>query len=184
MKRKQSSAVDRRIKLREPVLSKLKLTNRFHCLQDKHVAENTELEQNEFTFDSLLTIGSRDIFNLRRSRMLLKIRKTKVSKNHFDKTISKIDEIPSEERKVNRLNCFKTFNRFEPLCDNPEDDIERLIKRSFILLANKKSFKKCKTCHFKKRQCALNPNLCRAIDQVCNYCKKIGHFPKSLCCKK
>ena len=176
--------MDRKSKLRKPVLNELKLTNRFHSLQDKNIAEYTEVEEDEDMFDNLFTIGSRNIFNLRRSRMFLKIKKRKVSKQSFDKTSSSIDEISFDERKSSILDCFQTFNRFEPLCDNPEEDIEKLIKTSYILSANKKSVKKCRTCHFKKRQCALSPSLCRAIDKVCNCCKKIGHFPKSLCCKK
>ena len=46
----------------------------------------------------------------------------------------------------------------------------------------KNELKKCRTCNFKKRLCAINPLACKALKVKCALCEKIGHFPQSKCC--
>ena len=181
---KKMSNVDQKEKMKEAVMCELKLTNRFDCLQDKLTAKSTGLDYDGPLFDKMFTVGTRNIFNLRRKRIFLKLRKTNICTDLRIDPSSNIDESPLKKKNANSLNCFHTLNRFELLCDNPEDDIEKVIKRSCIVIANKKSLNKCRRCNFKKRQCILNPGFCTAIDKICAHCKKVGHFPSSLCCLK
>ena len=45
------------------------------------------------------------------------------------------------------------------------------------------SRKKCKNCNFNSKCHASKAN-CKAFDKRCFYCGKLGHFPKSMNCKK
>ena len=177
-------SLNKAIKLKETIMSELKLSNRYDCLHDMQIAEYPEIEQDRNIFDNMFSIGTRNIFNIRRTRIFVKLRNPKVSKGLEVHPSSNIDVKSFKMKKSDRLSCFKTLNRFNILCDNPEENIKVLIKRSSIVTANKRSLKKCRTCNFKKRRCVLNPICCSATYKVCDYCKKVGHFPKSLCCKK
>ena len=44
--------------------------------------------------------------------------------------------------------------------------------------------KKCRNCNHKKRSCLELRSNCNAFQRSCFGCKKIGHFPRSLNCKK
>ena len=44
--------------------------------------------------------------------------------------------------------------------------------------------RKCKHCNFKRRSCMLDRLSCPALQKTCFACKKDGHFPKSINCKK
>ena len=48
----------------------------------------------------------------------------------------------------------------------------------------KRFLKKCRNCGFKKRSCVRTKMSCKALQLTCYTCKKLGHFPKSLQCKR
>ena len=87
------------------------------------------------------------------------------------------------ERKNLDLSQFENKNRFFVFTDNPEESIEKILKRKMILDISKQSLKKCKTCGYKKRNCLVDSSSCKATEQHCRKCKKKGHFPRSINCK-
>ena len=169
-----------RVKRNVDVHTEVKLINKFNLLKEKDASESVVKKEKENQY--MFTVGSKNIFKIRRTRVFFKFNKTRSLE--AVKSSSNFDEMSKPNRKRNKLSCFQTLNRFQMLTDNPEDEMDKLMKRLDCVVANKKSLKRCRTCHFKKRQCILNPNLCTAINHVCSHCKKPGHFPKSLCCKK
>ena len=96
--------------MKETVISELELNNRFDCLQDRQITNFSDIDQDKNIFDNMFTVGPRNIFNLRRRRILLKLRKTNVSKDFEVDPSFNIDERSFKKRKANRLNCFETWN--------------------------------------------------------------------------
>ena len=83
------------------------------------------------------------------------------------------------------LRKFEGNNQFSIFEDNAEEDFDKIVlERSKIINMKKTLLKKCKTCNFKKRSCMLDRSSCSAFSKVCFACKKDGHFPKSINCKK
>ena len=151
----------------------MKLINRYNCLEDEETQIPTVMKMDEEAPKNMFSIGSKNLFKLKRTTRLCKLRRTNISEGFHVDQDSHIDEISIITRKKIRLNCFKTVNRFDLLRDNPEENINKLIKRYDILRANRKSLKKCRQCNFKKRKCSLNPALCTA--------KKEGNLRKKIC---
>ena len=87
------------------------------------------------------------------------------------------------KKKTNILTLFEVRNRYSLLEDNPEIEIDSLIRRNVILKTSKQKLKKCSCCNFKKRSCLLDPQHCKALQSYCFKCKKKGHFPASIKCK-
>ena len=81
------------------------------------------------------------------------------------------------------LSQFENKNRFFLFTNNPEESIEKILKRKMLLKISKQSLKKCKTCGYKKRNCLVDPSSCKATEQHCRKCKKKGHFPRSINCR-
>ena len=86
------------------------------------------------------------------------------------------------------LKAFQHENRYSLLEDNKEEDLDNLKKRlseiQLIKKIKRSELKKCHSCNNKKRTCLLDRSSCHALDQRCNFCNKLGHFPRSLNCKK
>ena len=86
------------------------------------------------------------------------------------------------------LKVFEHRNRYSLLENNQETDLVNLKKRldeiKLIQEMKKSQLKKCHSCNAKKRTCLLDKSNCPALTQRCNFCNKVGHFPRSLCCKK
>ena len=149
------------------------LRNKFATLQE----EDTKAKPNvidQVPCEKIFFIGKKSIFKAEKGR------KIKLCTNFCDE--EKFEK--KTETSQYSLKCFQTFNRFEVLIENPEEDIESLIKRLNILRASRSSLKKCRKCNFKKRKCLLDPDMCEAANKVCYQCNKVGHLPKSLCCKR
>ena len=79
-----------------------------------------------------------------------------------------------EKRRSVSLNKFEMFNQFDVLEENPEE----------INQMKKGCLKKCRNCNHKKQSCLEDRSNCNAFQRICFGCKKIGHFPRSLNCKK
>jgi hypothetical protein len=83
------------------------------------------------------------------------------------------------------LKKFEGHNCFSILESNAEEDFDKIvIQRLNIIQMKKTLLKKCKTCNFKNRSCMLNRSSCPALQRICFACKKDGHFPRSINCKK
>ena len=83
-------------------------------------------------------------------------------------------------------SCLKKFecqNSFQILSDNPEETVQKIIKRNMLKQTPKKSLKKCKNCNFKRRSCVVDISNCKTFNRPCLSCNKPGHNPKSLQCK-
>ena len=89
---------------------------------------------------------------------------------------------------LNHLKKFETRNRFSLLENISEENVTSVLNRiqeiKFIQTLKKADIKRCHSCNYKKRSCMIDRSSCSAVDKVCVLCKKIGHFPKSLKCKK
>ena len=158
------------LKSKEVTVTELEVSNIFENLKEEEcLAEQSEIKE-ENIHESMFFIGKLNIF--------------KTKKEQKARTISSEIKIDEKQKKGNCLKYFQTSNQFEVLTENSEEDIAALIQRSEILKASRKSLKKCKTCNKKKRLCALDPTKCTAVNQICCYCGKVGHFPKSQGCKK
>ena len=48
----------------------------------------------------------------------------------------------------------------------------------------KRYLKRCRICGFKKRSCVTSRMPCKALKKICYACEKLGHFPKSIRCKR
>ena len=87
--------------------------------------------------------------------------------------------------KSHSLKRFKGHNCFSILENNSEEDLDNIIMKRLNIINMKKSLlKKCKTCNFKKRSCMLDRSSCPALKRICFACKKDGHFPRSINCKR
>ena len=150
----------------------MKLRNRFATLEDEDTTTRPNLIDQQIC-EKIFVIGKKSIFKAETARKL-KLYTSFCDEEKFEREV---------ETKQCSLNCFPTFNRFQVLIENPEEDIKSLIKRCNILQASRSTLKKCRRCNFKKRKCILDPNMCEAINKICYQCDGIGHFPKSLCCK-
>ena len=86
------------------------------------------------------------------------------------------------------LKKFETRNPFSLLENTSEEKADSIVQRlkniDFLQNIRKVELKKCRTCNYKKRSCIIDKSSCSAVDMMCFFCKKIGHFPKSLNCKK
>ena len=86
------------------------------------------------------------------------------------------------------LENLETKNPFRLLENNPEENVDGVLKRmkeiEYIQTLKKADIKQCRSCTFKKRSCMIDRSSCSAVDKMCVLCKKTGHFPKSLKCKK
>ena len=95
--------------------------------------------------------------------------------------------IQSPEVKVKKINRslihLEHKNRFDVLEDNPEEDVQRILKRRHLISVSRHSLKKCNKCCFKKRNCLVDPSTCKALQSCCFTCGKKGHYPQSLFCK-
>ena len=139
------ASMDKKNNLKQAFTSELRLNNRYECLQDEEIMKYTEINLDGNDIDRMFNVGSRSIFSLRRRRAFLKLRKSQVSKDFKSDPSSSIDDRSIKMKKANSLGCFETLNRFELLRDNPEDIIENIINRSYIVTATKRSLKKCRT---------------------------------------
>ena len=83
---------------------------------------------------------------------------------------------------------LETENPFDLLENISEESADNVMKRlqeiRCIQTIKKAALKKCHSCNYKKRLCMLDRSSCSAVDKICFFCKKNGHFPKSLNCKK
>ena len=79
-----------------------------------------------------------------------------------------------EKRRSVSLNKFEMLTQFDVLEENPEE----------INQMKKGCLKKCRNCNHKKRSCLEDRSNCNAFQRTFFGCKKIGHFPRSLNCKK
>ena len=131
----------RKIKIKDSIFGNIKLTNRFGCLEDEETSMFTQENQNKIRCGSIFAIGSKNLFKVRKVRVLNELRKRQCPEG--DPIGSSITSGCKRER--NRLSCFNTVNRFEVLIDNPEDNLVNLIERLSILTTAKKSLKRCKT---------------------------------------
>ena len=82
----------------------------------------------------------------------------------------------------NCLKRFETNNRFEVLLENPEENVQNVIKRNLLKQIPKKNLQKCKSCFFKRRSCIVDSFACKAYNRRCFTCNKLGHNPKSKKC--
>ena len=106
-----------------------------------------------------------------------------------------IEQISAEEsnqqlksgKKSSKIKCFQTV-QMQSGCSLPVKNCEKVGGKSVeindLMLTPKSLLKKCRWCTFKKRSCALDRTRCTASDKKCYICCKMGHFPKSLNCKK
>ena len=89
---------------------------------------------------------------------------------------------------LNSLKKFETRNPFGLLKNISEENADSILKRlnefEFIQTLKKADIKKCHSCNYKKRLCMIERSSCPAVDKMCVLCKRTGHFPKSLQCKK
>ena len=173
----------------DKIYSDIRLTNRFDSLNqnintERRQDENKNEKKSENMHASIFIIGSRNIFKSRRGRNLSKSRRNDTLEDCIINSCYKTVEISANMKAKNRLNIFQTTNSFKILTDNPEDNIESVIKRLKIVTAKKKDLKKCRRCNHKKRKCILHPSSCSALNHTCATCKRVGHFPQSLCCQK
>ena len=151
----------------------LKLSNKFDNLQEEGCNVKQSEKVDEMTHERMFFIRNMNIFKSQKPRKA------------YDSTNSKREiKMDKNKRKTICLKYFHSVNQFNVLVDNSEEDIVALIKKSNILKASKTSLKKCRTCNKKIRMCAIDQTKCKAVNQCCNYCKKAGHFPKSLNCKR
>ena len=127
--------------------------------------------------NGMFIIGKRNIFKSKRLRKY-KSHVVENSSPEYTRTINK-----KIKKTVLDLECFETGNRYNILTEVSDDNIPDIVKKIGILKVRKKDLKKCKTCNFKRRQCVIDPQSCKAIGLHCFICKKNGHFSKSLCCK-
>ena len=81
------------------------------------------------------------------------------------------------------LKGFATPNPFNLLEDIDDECIEGIRLKTKIKSMPKRQLKKCKYCHHKKRSCSLSLSSCDALSKICRKCGKLGHYPKSICCK-
>ena len=99
-----------------------------------------------------------------------------IDNSNQKKVIYKSQKIEHSLQEFEQENIFLVFQKFS------EDEIESfLMGRKVNKPISKK--KKCRNCGFKTK-CHLFPGNCSAIERNCRECKKKGHFPKSLKCKK
>ena len=67
---------------------------------------------------------------------------------------------------------------------NPKEKIDAIVKTLDKVHLKKVHLNKCRNCNFKKRSCHLDSFSCTIFQKTCFACNKVGHFPKSLNCKK
>ena len=124
----------------------------------------------------------------------------KMGSESFQKSISEIQwktvqkskqdkrEIKSLKYRLDPLKKFETRNPFRLLENISEEYVDSIMKRmkeiKFIKTLKKADIKQCHSCNFKKRSCMMDRSSCSAVNKKCFFCKKTGHFPKSLRCKK
>ena len=116
---------------------------------------------------------------------------SEINSSTFTKVRNKKNLVTKETLKrmeATPLKQFETPNPFSVLENNPEEEIDGLIKRlqefKRIEHMRKAQLKKCRHCNHKSRSCMLDGSNCTASDKNCTLCKKSGHYPKSLNCKK
>ena len=117
----------------------------------------------------------------------MKLRDCKSKKKYkkFEKNKRSQNKIDSEKKKKKYcISKHKTDNPFHLLEDIDDEDIEEIIRKVKLIKTPKKKLKKCRFCNQKRRSCQIDPTKCPARNQNCFTCNKIGHFRKSLCCKK
>ena len=89
---------------------------------------------------------------------------------------------------LDTLKKFETRNPFRLLENISEECVGSVIKRlqeiEYIQTMKKADLKRCHFCNNKKRLCMIDRSNCSAMDKTCVFCSKVGHFPKSLNCKK
>ena len=143
-------------------LESLHSVNRFRVLDDPFPAQDIQI-----SVDNKMSV-SKD----------MEIEKT--NRSNEKKIFKDLSKVVQHKKK---LPPIETYNRFELLAESSEEDIDRLSNRVKILMTAKNNLQKCKTCNFKKRKCHLDPQKCQAKQKLCFVCKKIGHYPQSVCCK-
>ena len=160
------------------------ITNRFVLPEEKTEKCSTKespMQEDAQMFSRMFIIGKRNIFKLRKMRKV----KSSSSTDQSEEDMFWKNEILVKS-KTNPKQSFRhlqTEKQIKNLRNNSEDDIN-FIKQLDILQINKPDLKKCKRCNFKKRRCALDQFACNATNKCCFRCKKVGHFPQSLCCRK
>ena len=85
---------------------------------------------------------------------------------------------------TSNLKEGRSYNRFSLLENCSKDDMDVIKMHCQLMSRPKSSLKKCRTCNFKKRICAISKTNCTSVGKICYACGKVGHFPKSLNCKK
>ena len=89
---------------------------------------------------------------------------------------------------LNGIKPIETKNRFKLFEDNSGENVDQIVRRKLeiqsIMNIKKCLIKKCRHCNFKKRSCIVDRSNCPASERRCEYCKKVGHYPQSLNCKK
>ena len=151
---------------------KIKLSNKFEVLRE----EPCTIEIERDNCNKLFMIGKHNIFHLRKRKKILK-------KNYQKQMEFNIGENSVTKCGNDWLMQFETFNRFKILDGHQETNIASILEVSKLLIAPKRSIKKCKKCNLRRRACAIDPLSCKALQYLCSSCKKFGHVPKSMNCK-
>ena len=86
----------------------------------------------------------------------------------------------SEESIYNILDTSNQSFKF----NNEDLESDFFLYKPKIAKLPKKKFERCIYCHFKRRQCMQNPERCKARKKQCVRCKKTGHYPRSISCRK
>ena len=148
---------------------------------EKFSTKESPKQEDAQMFSSMFIIGKKNIFKLRKLRKV----KSSSSTNQSEEDMFWKNEIlvNSETKPKGSLRHFQAETQIKILRNNSEEGII-YIKQLDILQMKKTDLKKCKRCNFKKRHCALDQFACNATNKCCFLCKKVGHFPQSLCCRK
>ena len=176
----------------------IKLENRFTILDE---------DNDECLDDPLSTfkVGKISIFQ---SSDTKKIRKKKkgnseldllfinIQENNEGENVNQLDKSTNASDKQREVQCailllksenclrnFETYNLFNELIPYCEDEQHKVLKMEEVKKQSKRQLRKCRKCGFKKRNCLLDVEGCKAVNKFCTKCKRSGHFPKSMICK-
>ena len=147
-------------------LQPFECSNQFNLLQVEQEILETSLEQERESKTSLMS--SYGILNS--SKFSKRKQKTTQKMKPKSKTIKDISLLEGDR-------CFAMSIKKE------EENLKKNINGGLILNVPKKCLKKCRSCNYKKRTCALNPWSCKAQNLICYKCSRYGHFPRSMNCK-
>ena len=153
--------------------------NRFTLLSEKtHDDEIPFFKADEDKIIGMFIIGKQNLFKTRKTKKRKSCNLLNSSAAHATNVFRNMKKTGSS------LEYLETYNKFHLLAEVSEENVLDMIQKIELLKMRKGDLKKCKTCNSKKRQCVVNPQNCKALELYCFFCKKKGHFPKSLSCQK